>query len=104
MPSRPPTFEQLLEAVPDATLGVDASGCVAFANARARELLGRPLVGEPLGELPAPLHATRRPLGEYTLVTLRDIDPRTLQAALDNTPAAIFVKDPEGRYLLVNRA
>ena len=23
---------------------------------------------------------------------------------LDNTPAAVFVKDPDGRYLLVNRA
>jgi len=104
MPSRPPTFDELLEAVPDATLGVDASGCVVFANARARELLGRDPVGEPLGELPPPLHATRGKLGEYTLVTLRETDPRALRAALDNTPAAIFVKDPDGRYLMVNRA
>jgi PAS domain S-box-containing protein len=104
MPSRSPTFDELLEAVPDATLGVDASGCVVFANARARELLGRELVGEPLGKLPPPLHAARRPVGEYTLVTLRGSDPRALRAALDNTPAAIFVKDPDGRYLLVNRA
>ena len=38
MPSQLPTFDELLEAVPDATLGVDASGCVAFANARAEDL------------------------------------------------------------------
>ncbi len=35
---------------------------------------------------------------------LRDADPRALRAILDNTPAAIFLKDPDGRYLLVNRA
>ena len=43
-------------------------------------------------------------MGELTLVTLRDGTPRTLRAVLDNTPAAIFVKDPDGRYLMVNRA
>jgi two-component system, cell cycle sensor histidine kinase and response regulator CckA len=104
MPSGPPTFEDLLEAVPDATLGVDASGCVVFANARARRLLGRELVGEPLGELPPALDVQRSPLGELTLVVLRDVDPRALRAVLDNTPAAIFLKDSDGRYLAVNRA
>src|SRR3954452_10946337 len=98
------TFEDLLEAVPDAMLGVDASGCVAFANARARAVLGRALVGEPLGDLPPALDATRRPMGELTLIVLREADPRALRAVLDNTPAAIFLKDPDGRYLLVNRA
>ena len=43
-------------------------------------------------------------MGEYELVVLRDADPRALRAVLDNTPAAIFLKDPDGRYLLVNRA
>ncbi len=43
-------------------------------------------------------------MGEYELVVLRDADPRALRAILDNTPAAIFLKDPDGRYLLVNRA
>src|SRR5699024_5894756 len=27
-----------------------------------------------------------------------------LQAILDNSPAAIYLKDPEGRYVLVNRS
>ena len=43
-------------------------------------------------------------MGEHELVVLRDADPRALRAVLDNTPAAIFLKDPDGRYLLVNRA
>ena len=43
-------------------------------------------------------------MGDYELVVLRDADPRALRAMLDNTPAAIFLKDPDGRYLLVNRA
>ncbi len=43
-------------------------------------------------------------MGEYELVVLRGADPRALRAVLDNTPAAIFLKDPDGRYLLVNRA
>ncbi len=43
-------------------------------------------------------------MGDYELVVLRDADPRALRAVLDNTPAAIFLKDPDGRYLLVNRA
>src|SRR5205823_9734771 len=82
----------------------DQSGCVVFANARARSVLGRELVGEPLGELPPGFDVARSPLGELTIVVLRDVDARTLRAVLDNTPAAIFVKDTDGRYQLVNRA
>jgi two-component system cell cycle sensor histidine kinase/response regulator CckA len=104
MPSGPPTFADLLEALPDATVGVDAAGCVVFANARARAVLGRDPVDEPLGDAPPGYAVTRSAMGELTLVTLRDADPRTLRAVLDNTPAAIFVKDTDGRYLLVNRA
>ncbi len=33
MPTGPPSFEDLLEAAPDAMLGTDAAGVVAFANA-----------------------------------------------------------------------
>ena len=69
-----------------------------------RRVLGRDPVGEPLGELPAALDVTTHPMGDYQLVVLRHADPRALRAVLDNTPAAIFLKDPEGRYLLVNRA
>src|SRR3954447_22941117 len=104
MPIGPPKFEDLLEAAPDAMVGTDASGVAVFANARAKALLGRDPVGEPLGELPAGLDVTTHPMGEYELVVLRDADPRALRAVLDNTPAAIFLKDPDGRYLLVNRA
>src|SRR3954452_10587006 len=104
MPIGPPKFEDLLEAAPDAMVGTDASGVAMFANERARTLLGRDPVGEPLGELPAGLDVTRHPMGEYELVVLRHADPRALRAVLDNTPAAIFLKDPDGRYLLVNRA
>ena len=43
-------------------------------------------------------------MGEHELVVLRHADPRALRAVLDNTPSAIFLKDPDGRYLLVNRA
>src|SRR3954462_8816322 len=78
MPSGSQTFAELLEAVPDATLGGDASGCVVFANTGAGAALGRALVGESLGELPAAYEVTRAPLGELTLVTLRDASPRTL--------------------------
>src|SRR5215212_2240344 len=104
MPIGPPKFEDLLEAAPDAMVGTDASGVAMFANARAKAILGRDPVGEPLGELPAGLDVTKHPMGEYDLVVLRDADPRALRAVLDNTPAAIFLKDPDGRYLLVNRA
>jgi two-component system cell cycle sensor histidine kinase/response regulator CckA len=104
MPTGPPKFEDLLEAAPDAMVGTDASGVAVFANARAKALLGRDPVGEPLGELPIALAVSRTPMGEYELVVLRDADPRALRAVLDNTPAAIFLKDPDGRYLLVNRA
>src|SRR3954470_22108330 len=104
MPNGPPKFEDLLEAAPDAMVGTDAAGVAVFANERARTLLGRDPVGEPLGEVPAGFDVTRHPMGEYELVVLRDADPRALRAILDNTPAAIFLKDPDGRYLLVNRA
>ena len=104
MPNGPPKFEDLLEAAPDAMVGMDAAGFAVFANERARTLLGRDPVGEPFGELPAAFDVTRHPMGEYELVVLRDADPRALRAILDNTPAAIFLKDPDGRYLLVNRA
>ncbi|RKQ91486.1 PAS domain S-box-containing protein [Solirubrobacter pauli] len=104
MPSVPPKFEELLEAAPDAMVGTDAAGLVAFANRRACDVLGRDPVGEPLGELPPGLDVTRTPMGEYELVVIRGADPRALRAVLDNTTAAIFLKDPEGRYLLVNRA
>ena len=53
MPTGPPKFEDLLEAAPDAMVGTDAAGVAVFANARAKALLGRDPVGEPLGELPA---------------------------------------------------
>jgi two-component system cell cycle sensor histidine kinase/response regulator CckA len=104
MPHGPPTFEDLLEAAPDAMVGVDPAGLAVFANARAKALLGRDPVGEPLGDLPAGLDISRVPMGELELVVLRDADPRALRAVLENTPAAIFLKDPDGRYLLVNRA
>jgi PAS domain S-box-containing protein len=104
MPNGPPTFEALLEAAPDAMVGTDAAGVAVFANERAKALLGRDPVGAPLGELPPALTVTRCPMGEYELVVLRDADPNALRAVLDNTPSAIFLKDPDGRYLLVNRA
>ena len=104
MPIGPPKFEDLLEAAPDAMVGTDASGVAVFANERAKALLGRDPVGEPLGELPAGARRLAHPMGDYELVVLRDADPRALRAVLDNTPAAIFLKDPDGRYLLVNRA
>jgi PAS domain S-box-containing protein len=104
MPTGPPTFEALLEAAPDALLGTDAAGVVVFANARAKAMLGRDPMGAPLGELPAALDVSRSAMGEYELIVLRDADPRALRAVLNNTPAAIYLKDQEGRYLLVNRA
>src|SRR4029079_14218912 len=104
MPNGPPMFEDLLEAAPDAMVGTDAAGLAVFANTRAKALLGRDPVGEPLGELSPGLDVTRSPMGEFELVVLRHADPRALRAVLDNTPAAIFLKDPDGRYLLVNRA
>src|SRR3954469_4657294 len=104
MTTAPPTLEELLEAAPDAMFGVDAAGRVVFANGRARALLGRPLTGEPLGELPPGLDCVRSPMGALTLCVLREVDGRALRAVLDNTPAAVFLKDRDGRYLLVNHA
>jgi PAS domain S-box-containing protein len=105
MPNGPPKFEDLLAAAPDAMVGVDAVGVAVFANDKAKALLGRDPVGAPLGELPPALDVLRCSMGDaYELVVLRDADPRALGAVLQNTPSAIFLKDPDGRYLLVNRA
>ncbi len=105
MPNRPPRFEDLLAAAPDAMVGVDAAGVAVFANDKAKGLLGRDPVGEPLGELPPALDVLRCSMSdEYELVVLRDADPRALRAVLQNTPSAIFLKDPDGRYILVNQA
>jgi two-component system cell cycle sensor histidine kinase/response regulator CckA len=105
MPPGPPRFDDLLEAAPDAMVGVDAAGCVVFANSRARSLLGREPVGAPLGELGG-LQQIRSPLGGGELVVLRPAEPAMIQlrAALDNSPSVIYLKDADGRYLLVNRA
>jgi PAS domain S-box-containing protein len=99
-------FEDLLEAAPDAMVGVDAAGLAVFANARARGLLGRDPVGAPLGAAPGGVQVIRAPLGELELVTLRAVEPAVaqLRAALDNSPSVIYLKDADGRYLLVNRA
>jgi two-component system cell cycle sensor histidine kinase/response regulator CckA len=104
MPNGPPTFEQLLEASPDALVGTDQSGIAVFANARAKALLGHDPVGKPLGDLRPTFDVTRSPMGQHELVVIRRADPRALRAVFDNTPSAIFLKDPDGRYLLVNRA
>ncbi len=86
-------------------VGVDAAGVAVFANDKAKALLGRDPVGEPLGELPPALDVLRCSMNdEYELVVLRDADPRALRAVLQNTPSAIFLKDPDGRYILVNAA
>src|SRR3954462_6448375 len=105
MPHGPLRFDDLLEAAPDAMVGVDAAGLVVFANAHARALLAREPVGTPLGETPG-LESVRRPMGEYELVVLRPAEPTVaqLRAALDNSPSVIYLKDTDGRYLLVNRA
>src|SRR3954451_1804786 len=100
----PPKFADLLEAAPDAMVGTDAAGLVVFANARAKSLLGRELIGAPLGEIPPALDVSRSRMGEYELIVLRHADPRALRAVFDNTPAAIFLKDTDGRYLWVNKA
>src|SRR4051794_6618803 len=85
-------------------VGTDAAGLVVFANARAKSLLGRELIGAPLGEIPPALDVSRSGMGEYELIVLRHADPRALRAVFDNTPAAIFLKDTDGRYLWVNKA
>src|SRR4051812_35572163 len=85
-------------------VGTDAAGLVVFANARAKALLGRELIGAPLGEIPPRLDVSRTAMGEYELIVLRHADPRALRAAFDNTPSAIFLKDTDGRYLWVNKA
>jgi two-component system cell cycle sensor histidine kinase/response regulator CckA len=105
MPNGPPRFDDLLEAAPDAMVGVDAAGTVVFANAKARALLAREPVGAPLGETPG-LEVIRSPMGELELIVLRPAEPAVaqLRAALDNSPSVIYLKDTDGRYLLVNRA
>jgi PAS domain S-box-containing protein len=106
MPNVHPRFDDLLEAAPDAMLGVDAAGTAVFANSRAKALLGRDPVGAALDALPAGVHALRSPMGEYELVVLRAAEPgiAQLRAALDNSPSVIYLKDADGRYLFVNRA
>ncbi len=87
-------------------VGVDAAGTAVFANDRARELLRRDPVGAPLGALPEGVETIRSPLGELELIVLRAAEPTVaqLRAALDNSPSVIYLKDADGRYLLVNRA
>ncbi len=111
MPNGPLTFEDLLEAASDAMVGVDAAGCVVFANAHASKLLGRTrdeLIGQPLPALPEGLEAERRPLRDLTLVVLREGSERAavarLEAVVDHMPSVIYLKDRDGRYLRVNRA
>ena len=104
MPHGPTKFEELLEAAPDAMVGVDAAGVAVFANARAKALLRRDPVGAPLGDVPKGIDVARSAMGEHELLVLREADPRALRAVLDNAPAAIFLKDRDGRYRLVNRA
>ena len=105
MPNGPPKFEDLLEAVPDAMVGTDASGVAVFANERAQGA-ARAAIRSVSRSASCRRRSTSRAraMGAYELVVLRDADPRALRAVLDNTPAAIFLKDPDGRYLLVNRA
>src|SRR4051794_30343066 len=105
MPHGPLRFDDLLEAAPDAMVGVDAAGLVVFANAHARALLAREPVGAPLGETPG-LERALSPMGELELVVLRAAEPTVaqLRAALDNSPSVIYLKGTDGRYLLVNRA
>jgi PAS domain S-box-containing protein len=107
MPNGPLSFEDLLEAAPDAMVGVDAVGSVVFANARARALLDREPVGAPLGDPPPGYELIRTPMGAaHELIVLRAVEPTIaqLRAALDNSPSVIYLKDTDGRYLLVNRA
>jgi two-component system cell cycle sensor histidine kinase/response regulator CckA len=85
-------------------VGTDAAGLVVFANARAKTLLGRDPIGQPLGEIPPTLDVSRSGMAEYELIVLRLADPRALRAVFDNTPSAIFLKDTDGRYLWVNKA
>ncbi len=62
-----PSFDELLEALPDALVGVDRAGLIVLANGNAEELFGYPrdeLLGQPLEMLvPAParsLHLKQR--------------------------------------------
>ena len=86
MPNGPLRFEDLLEAAPDAMVGVDAAGSVVFANAKARALLARDPVGTPLGETPG-LEAIRSPMGELELVVLRPAEPTVARCAPCSTTA-----------------
>ncbi len=106
MPNGPPRFEDLLEAAPDAMVGVDAAGIVVFANARARALLALDPVGEPLRGVPAGIEQLHTPMGAHELIVLRRTEPTIaqLRAALNNSPSVIYLKDTDGRYLMVNRA
>ena len=105
MPIGPPKFEDLLEAAPDAMVGTDAVWRRRVRERRARRRCWAAIRSvSRSASCPPALDVSRSPMGDYELVVLRDADPRALRAVLDNTPAAIFLKDPDGRYLLVNRA
>ena len=86
--------------------GRDGCGRRRRVRERPREGAAGPRSGRASrsASCPPALDVSRSPMGDYELVVLRDADPRALRAVLDNTPAAIFLKDPDGRYLLVNRA
>ena len=80
MPNGPLSFEDLLEAAPDAMVGVDAVGSVVFANARARALLDREPVGAPLGDPPPGYELIRTPMGAaHELILLRAVEPTIAQ-------------------------
>src|SRR5690349_13283876 len=87
-------------------VGVNAAGVAVFANARAAALLGRDPVGAKLDDLPPGIAVTQTPMGDHLLLVLRRIEVgmEQLRAALDNSPSVIYLKDLDGRYLMVNRA
>ncbi len=79
-------------------VGTDAAGVVVFANARARRSPRRAIrsVSRWASCRPGSTSPHAR-WASYELVVLRPAsDPRAPRAVLDNTPAAIFLKDTEG--------
>lgn len=109
----------LLELAPDAMLAADPRGIVTAANARAEALFARgPLTGlvaeAILAAAPVPVEVTRRDHPEVTVLAVRPThqaaiaqELRTsqdrLQAVLDNSQAVIYLKDVDGRFVVVNR-
>jgi PAS domain S-box-containing protein len=58
-------FQSVLEAVPDAVVGVDSAGCIRFANAEAEQLLGYAagqLAGTPIEQLVPERYRAAHPL------------------------------------------